>query len=164
MSKNKQANNNDEIAKPSLDEIAAPDTSMETRVVDTNERYPVYAVEDDLKVGKSVAGTYLGTRVIPAKGDRRRSAIIEFRNKAGTKFGLWATGVSENYFKRVPVGAYVEVTYDGKMKESFNPGQSPAHTYTFKLGAAWELLPMQAEEEGAMNRTQRGGETQASMQ
>lgn len=146
----KQATNNEEMAKPSLTEMAAPDASMEAREVDANERYPVYAVEDDVKIGQTVAGIYLGTRVIPAKGERRRSAIIEFRNTKGQKFGLWATGVSENYFRRVPTNSYAEVTYAGKAKNAFKPGQSPAHDYTFKLGKGVELLPMGSDEEADM--------------
>jgi hypothetical protein len=134
---------------PNLNEIGAIDTSVAVREADTNDRFPIYGVKQ-LTEGQQFGGEYVGT-VQRGVNDKKQPVYAQvFRNrKSGTKFGLWGTGVTNNYFRRVPGGAYVTVTYLGKAKEAFKPGQSIPHDFKFMLESGKELLPRDAEGAGA---------------
>lgn len=138
------ANHQEQEAIPALADIGGIDAGIEVREADTNERFPIYGVKD-LSINQAFGGEYVGT-VQRGVNDQKKPVYAQvFRNrKSGAKFGLWATGVTNNYFERVPTGAYVTITYLGKEEEAFKPGQSPAHKFGFMLQKGVELLPRDA--------------------
>ena len=95
-----------------------------------------------LEAGATVGGYYVRTKrvysdkFVTSKRDndgRKYRDLHILRDVAtGKNFGIWGVGQLDFTMQLVAPNQLIEITYEGKAEKALRPGESPAHSFSFR--------------------------------